>query len=231
MPEPAEGDRRPRSWELFVRASKTLWGSRLMSALITGAGAALVSLIGLLLAGVISFPGGDDATKSNTTTGSNTTVRDSPYGPSYLLSAIRIGDYKVHSDGSSEGANAAFGDPSDIAPGRGDCTMTWKDYGIRIVFYNLGGFDPCKRGRFCRAHISEQNWRTTAGLQIGESVRRLQKLYPTAQEFPSGGTTFWALEPPKVSACGRDARQGGLNAVARDGKIVAFTVSSLEGGD
>ena len=203
-----------------------------MSALITGAGAALVSLMGLLLAGVISLPGGDDPTTSKATTRSSTTVRDSPFGPSYLLSAVRIGDYKVHAAGSSDGAKAAFGDPSDITPGMGDCTMTWKDFfGMKIVFYNLGGNDPCQQGRFCRARISEQNWRTTAGLQIGESVRRLRKLYPTAQEFPSGETTFWALEPPEVSACGRDARQGGLNAVASDGKIVAFTVSSLEGGD
>ena len=202
-----------------------------MGALLGGVGAAIASGLVLLAAGVISLPGGDDATEPTTTTSS--TVPESPFGLSPVLDSNRIGDYKVREDGSSQGAVKVFGEPNDQVRDEieDSCTMTWGGtYRMEIVFYNLGGADPCRKGRFCRARLTGEHWRTTKRLQIGEAVRRLQRLYPDAQEFPSGDTTFWGLEPTEF-ACGRDARQGGLNAVVRDGVVIAFTVSFLGGGD
>jgi hypothetical protein len=162
------------------------------------------------------------------------TGADSPYGPSYLLSSKRIGDYKVQPGHVSLDAKKVFGDPTtQVQRGRnGDCTMTWRSYGVRIRFYN--NFEPnaCRAGNFCQAQIAGENWKTTLGLQVGESVRRLRRLYPEAQEFP-GKTTLWALERTglECGGTGIDSRQGALNAIARDGKVVGFTVSYLGGGD
>jgi hypothetical protein len=230
VPDTPEGGKPPRrrSLTLLLRGGKAVWGSRAVGAVLTGLGAAVATA--LLVTGVVPLPTRDESPNSTATT--SPAVPTSPFGSSHVLSSDRIGDYQVRADGTSSGAEKEFGEPTDRARNveQGDCTMTWNADDVRITFYNLGGYDPCRRGRFCRARIEGPLWQTTKGLQIGESVRRLQRLYPGAKEFPAGEATFWALEPTGL-ACGRDARQGGLNAIASEGKIVAFTISHLAGGD
>jgi hypothetical protein len=153
-----------------------------------------------------------------------------PFPPSRLISSEQIGHYKFEADGSLDGATVALGSPTQTRATGDTCTVTWKAEGVEMEFYTLGGEDPCIYGRFCFASIYGGEWATTKGLQRAESVRRMWELYPNAKEVKErGATTRWVLERG-TALCGREAK-GGLEAVTAGGKVVAFWVSFLAGGD
>jgi hypothetical protein len=54
--------------------------------------------------------------------------------------------------------------------------MEWRTLGVYGEFYNLGGLDPCVEGDFCRADVTGRQWVTMRGLQVAETITRLQDL-------------------------------------------------------
>lgn len=153
-----------------------------------------------------------------------------PFPPSRLISSEQIGHYKVETDGSLDGAMVALGSPTQMERTADTCTVSWEAEGVEMEFYTHGGEDPCMYGRFCFASIYGGEWATTKGLQRAESVRRMWALYPNAKEVKERGeTTRWVLERG-TALCGRNAK-GGLEAVTAGGKVDAFWVSFLAGGD
>jgi opacity protein-like surface antigen len=58
-----------------------------------------------------------------------------------------IGGYLVKKDGTLFGAIRQFGQPTSKrrdTTGWNGCSVTWKNLGLRIFFYNLGGHDSCQ---------------------------------------------------------------------------------------
>lgn len=100
----------------------------------------------------------------------------------------RLGGYRVKADGTLGGARAEFGRPSRLVRTSAvTCAAAWRPVGLRIGFYNLGGLDPCGRrtGRFSHAVAAGERWRTNRDLRIGDSARRVQRLYPNAEYGPT----------------------------------------------
>lgn len=166
---------------------------------------------------------------STTTSTMQSTTTTTRVPPSQIVSSERIGSYAVESDGSSQGAEKAFGQPNRRTRTANECTISWESLGLDIAFYNLGGLDPCANGRFCSARIHGTSWATNNGLQVGEPVRRLWELYGQNEIPASGATRRWLLEPG-TAPCGRDSR-GGLEAESAGASVIAFRVTYLAGGD
>ncbi|HEX2410520.1 MAG TPA: hypothetical protein VHJ39_05090 [Solirubrobacteraceae bacterium] len=208
-----------RSWlPHFSRAGKWL--------VATVATATIGVLVPTVLAGWLGT-GDDDDEQAATPTASATAI---PFPPSRQVSQEKIGLFNVESDGTPQGAQAAFGPPSESTSERLSCTMRWEADGVEVRFYDLGGGDPCVDGDFCSATISGREWATTKGLQIGESARRVEELYPDAEKIQEPGVVIrWVLEEG-VSPCGVDAK-GGLEANSGGGRIFSLEVSYAKGGD
>ena len=216
--DPAGGGRR-RWLPHLSRAGKWL--------VATIATAAIGVLVPAVLAGWLPGTGGDDDEQVATPTTTSTAV---PFPPSRQVSQERVGLYNVEADGTPAGAQLAFGPPtSQATPQRLTCTMAWEDIGVEAKFYDLGGGDPCVDGSFCNATITGREWATTKGLQVGESARRVEELYPNAEQVREPGVVIhWVLEEA-VSPCGDDP--GGLVASSGGGRIFGFEVSYAKGGD
>lgn len=96
---------------------------------------------------------------------------------------LSIGGFQPRVDPSVSAALAVFGSPSSRRVTSAEsCRMGWRALGLRIVFVNLGapGAGPCSAGKVQTASAFGRVWRTDRGLQIGQSVRTLRRLYPRA---------------------------------------------------
>lgn len=185
--------------------------------------------IGVIVPGLLGgwLPGaGDDSSDSDRSSATTPTVA---VPQSRLISAERIGLFEVEANGTSEGATATLGQPTSRAVDGTECTMEWKNDGLRIRFYNLGAQDPCIYGRFCDAMVNGREWSTTTGLQVGERARRLIELYPKAKVVRELGEIRRYVLEPSTSPCGRDAR-GGLEGWTHAGKVFALRVNFAAGG-
>lgn len=153
-----------------------------------------------------------------------------------VMGDSRIGGYAVKRDGSLRGAIAAFGDPRLRRMfGRGACRATWSRHGLTIDFYNLGGEDACtpRGGRFSRAVMRGPHWRTSLGLRVGDSTRKLMRLYRDA-DFRRGTRRFWPSGwwlVRRYSPFGDGAYYPGLLAETRRGVVIALHVRYAAGGD
>jgi hypothetical protein len=115
------------------------------------------------------------------------------------------------------------------------CTVRWARHGLRIVFYNLGGQNPCRPafGFFSNARVRGPHWRTNRGLKIGDGRQRLRNLYPNARFHPAEPgfwpAGWWLVR--RSSAIGSGGGYPGLLARMRDGRVAAFHVRYPAGGD
>jgi hypothetical protein len=147
----------------------------------------------------------------------------------------KIGSFAVKRDGTLAGAIAAFGTPAETFRDDVVCTARWPEHGLRIVFYNLGGEDPCspEGGFFATARASGPHWKTLRGLRIGDGQRRLRALYPNAR-FRSASPGFWPAGwwlIRRWSPIGSGGYYPGLLAKMRDRRVVTFHVRYPAGGD
>jgi hypothetical protein len=148
----------------------------------------------------------------------------------------RIAGFRVRANGTLGGAIRAFGAPASkrrVFPTREGCRVVWRRLGVRILFYNLGGNDPCSRryGYFNNARIDGTRWRTGRGLTIRQSVERLRDLYPRARYHRGGpyGSGWWLVV--RRSVIGIGGSYPGLLARSRDRRVTAFVVNYPAGGD
>jgi hypothetical protein len=147
----------------------------------------------------------------------------------------KMGSFKVKRDGKFAGAIDAFGQPGSRDRNGDACTVRWGRHGLKIVFYNLGGFNPCKpaHGFFLHARAKGQHWVTDRGLAIGDRRHRLRKLYPGAtfhDAMPGFWPSGWWLVTRK-SQVGTGGSYPGLLAHMKDRRVVAFHVRFPAGGD
>ncbi|HXV58681.1 MAG TPA: hypothetical protein VD704_12510 [Gaiellaceae bacterium] len=145
----------------------------------------------------------------------------------------RLAGYRVKADGTLRGALEAFGQPSRLTRTSDiTCSARWSGRGLRIGFYNLGGFNPCspRRGRFSNAVVTGRQWETNRGLAVGDRARRLHRLYPNARWGAApGGAGWWLIA--RSSPVGEGGFYPGLLARMRDGRVAALVVRYPAGGD
>ena len=147
----------------------------------------------------------------------------------------RIGTFAIKTDGTFRGAIRAFGSPSgSYGPGE-TCTAIWRQYGLTIFFYNLGGQDACvpRYGYFSKAIMATGIWRTASGLRVGMPTRAIRRFYPRATfnrgvryAWPSG---WWLVT--RTSHYGNGGQYPGVLADTRHGRVFAFQVRYPAGGD
>jgi hypothetical protein len=147
----------------------------------------------------------------------------------------RMGSFAVKRDGTLRGALDAFGEPSAKLRNGEVCTVRWSQHRLRIVFYNLGGRNPCrgKYGFFSHARAKGRHWSTNRKLAIGNTESRLQNLYPNAK-FHSSEQGFWPAGwwlVRRESQFGTGGFYPGLLAHMHGGDVQAFYVRYAAGGD
>ena len=149
--------------------------------------------------------------------------------PTVIHGDYRIGNFAVKRDGSLGGLVDAFGRPTTLRrTGSVGCVAKWRPLRMEVRLYNLGGRNPCSRtgGRFGRATLVGRVWRTSKGLEIGDAVARVRRVYPRATE---NGAWWWLVT--RRTPFGAAGRYPGLAAKVTRGRVVAFQVSYPAGGD
>jgi hypothetical protein len=145
-----------------------------------------------------------------------------------IRSDENVGAFAVKSDGTLGGAIRALGAPTSRVRNRESCHTRWASLGVQILFYNLGGQDPCSNtfGRFAQATIVGTGWRTSNGLEIGDSLTRLRQVFPHSGKH---GDWYWLVIRPDQFGYG--GRYGALRAKIQHGRVVAFVVRYQAGGE
>jgi hypothetical protein len=121
-----------------------------------------------------------------------------------------------------------FGDPTsrtrieELA-----CDVRWAPIGLRVLYANFGGQDPCSPG-FGHAQRATMSgaWRTSRGLRIGDPLRRLRSLYPRAVQR---NRVWWLASAYSPVGVGGDYAV--LSASVREGKVRAFRAWIGAAGD
>lgn len=147
----------------------------------------------------------------------------------------KMGSFAVKRDGTLAGAIQTFGEPGSRVRNGEVCTVRWPGHGLKIVFYNLGGRNPCRPtfGFFSNARAKGPHWQTDRGLEIGHWQRRVRNLYSSA-EFHAARPGFWPKGwwlVRRWSPFGTGAWYPGLLAQTENRRVVAFHVRFPAGGD
>ena len=140
-----------------------------------------------------------------------------------------IGDFKPPRNPRLGAAIRAYGDPSRTSGGGEICRVRWADIGVRITFQNFGGVDSCEPsgGRAQKAVVQgDTRWRTVKGLRIGNTVARLERLYPRARRTARGYRLAQGILP-----FGSPVPYAVLGARVADGRVRAFTLFIGAAGD
>ncbi len=96
-----------------------------------------------------------------------------------------LGSWRVSTHPRYRAAIHALGSPNGVKATASDtCTGTWGALGLRILFTTFGGGSGCgatlaQSGTIFGAS-GRQSWRTARGLRVGDSLTRLERLYPGA---------------------------------------------------
>jgi hypothetical protein len=125
-----------------------------------------------------------------------------------------VGAFKPQSDASLDAAKAAFGTPSSQREQGSKCSVAWSAIGLQIAFVNFSTGGACEFGKAQTVLASGRVWRTSRGLHIADSVRRLRHLYPHAARKGKayrlvGGASFFGdgPRPYSVIAARTDGRK------------------------
>ena len=142
---------------------------------------------------------------------------------------LAIGDFKPNRDPRLGAAIDAYGDPSFRRRiSTFGCRVGWNALGIKILFANLGGGGACDEdlGRSQTARAFGDRWRTAKGLEVGQRLARLRRLYPSASQH---GRAWWLVTA--VTRIGETRRYPVLAATVRDGRVRSFVVEVGAAGD
>jgi hypothetical protein len=154
-----------------------------------------------------------------------------PPPPPSIYADLYIGDFSTR-EGTLEAAIDALGSPTTKRRRGITCHVAWRQLAARMDFYNLGGENPCRResGHFSRG-LMKGDWVTGRGLAIGDSPRKLRRIYPKARFHRSGfyGSGWWLRT--RRSPFGLGGTYPGLLARMRDGHVSGFVVRFPAGGD
>jgi uncharacterized repeat protein (TIGR01451 family) len=144
--------------------------------------------------------------------------------PTFVLGSDKLGPLQLSAQTSPSTVTDAFGAARDIVRAYGEfCARKW-GFGLTITFANFVGQDPCgsdqglETSRLLSATMRGRRWTTSRGLQIGDEIGRLHRLYPQAQRH---GSSYWLLA--KRSPYGN--LEAALAAIVWSGRVHAFAVN------
>ena len=149
--------------------------------------------------------------------------------PSQVIrSDEKLGAFAIKNDGTLGGAIRALGAPTSRARNQESCHTRWASLGVQILFYNLGGQNPCSNtfGRFGKATVVGSGWGTSNGLKIGDSLARLRQVFPHSGKH---GDWYWLVIRP--SRFGYGGHYAGLQAKIQHNRVVAFVLTYQAGGE
>lgn len=152
------------------------------------------------------------------------------------ISPERIGHYEFANDSTLGAAIRALGRPSSKRAEGSSCLLEWQEAGIEAEFVSSVR-KPCsgEYGFFCDATISGHQWKTTKGLRVGDSIERLQSLYPSAQKLSAGFKQVWKLEagttPCSIASSRPVAEPDGLDAMTMGDYVQEFDIYYLAIGE
>jgi hypothetical protein len=140
--------------------------------------------------------------------------------PSRSWAVTYLGAWHVAAHPQYPKAVRALGTPSHVKnPDIPGCEATWKRLGLRIQFESFGIAHGCEEGKaqsaVVKGHRGRVTWRTQRGLRVGDSYRKLKRLYPNARRKPSARVIVYQDEP----AIGDGSI---ITAVLRHHKVASF---------
>jgi hypothetical protein len=111
-----------------------------------------------------------------------------------------LGDWHVAAHPEYPKAVHALGAPSNVEnPDIPGCAATWAGLGLRIQFESFGGGTSCADGLAQAAVVKgphgRSSWRTQRGLRVGDSLRKLRRLYPNARRKASARVIVYQENP------------------------------------
>ena len=122
----------------------------------------------------------------------------------------------------------AFGTPTGVGKGRPDsnlCTVRWERIGVDVGFAGTPG--SCAARNLRRAvwygmRLSGPRWMTARRLQVGDPVRRIERLYPGATYVsrPPQSAEWWLITEKQAEL----GRKPLLVAEVGAGRVVAIRV-------
>ncbi len=124
---------------------------------------------------------------------------------------------------SASALRAAFGRPTAIVKNSAHlCTYRWKAVGVVAHLTTFGQpIDPCRKGYFVNARLSDMRWHTRAGIRPGSSERAARRaskrLCGDACEFAG---YVLGLHPSDCAG----AQVPSVVAQVHDGRVVALRV-------
>lgn len=142
------------------------------------------------------------------------------------VSATATGFGPFREGGTPSSASAlrtAFGTPTSIVRNSAQaCTYRWKAVGVVAHLTTYGQpIDPCTKGYFTNARLSDRRWHTRAGIRPGSSERAARRASKRscgdACEFPG---YVLGLHPSDCAG----AQVPSVVAQVHDGRVVALRV-------
>ncbi len=142
------------------------------------------------------------------------------------VSAAATGFGPFREGGTQSSAAAlrkAFGKPTAVVKNSAQqCTYRWKAVGVVAHLTTYGQpIDPCTKGYFVNARLSDRRWHTGAGIRPGSSERAARRaskrLCGDACEFPG---YVLGLHPSDCAG----AQVPSVVAQVHDGRVVALRV-------
>jgi hypothetical protein len=140
-----------------------------------------------------------------------------------------IGAYVYYAQGTYGGAVHAFGKPSSTrAVSAVSCQVNWADQGLRLYFRSPER--PCAAGslrtsQYMAATILSRRWSVDRGVRVGDSFRKLKRLYPLIEQS-TYDKSRWRLRRVMVVIPKTHARAfAGLDAVMRYGRVLRFEMA------
>jgi hypothetical protein len=120
--------------------------------------------------------------------------------PSRYWAVTYLGGWHVRAHPEFPKAVHALGEPSHVKnPDIPGCEATWKRLGLRIQFESFGIAQGCEEGKaqsaVVKGHRGRVTWRTQKGLRVGDSYRKLKRLYPDARRKPGARVIVYQGEP------------------------------------
>jgi hypothetical protein len=134
----------------------------------------------------------------------------------------KIGGFTQDGVGDPKDMQAVFG-PADKR--KGDdflCTLRWTRIGLRADFAAFGPGDPCTKGTFVEADLTQRRWVTTNGIRRGTPERRVREVAKRECTRNTCGVRGYALEL-HLSECAAE-KVPGVIAVVRDGRVRKLVV-------
>jgi hypothetical protein len=120
--------------------------------------------------------------------------------PARYWAVTYLGSWHVRANPEYPKAVHALGTPSHVKnPDIPGCEATWARLGLRIQFESFGIAESCEDGKaqsaVVKGHRGRVTWKTQRGLRVGDSFRKLKRLYPNARHKPGARVIVYQREP------------------------------------